>query len=475
MNKNKILSATFALLLVLGVGGCNDNTDEAVDTTEGGSTTSSDTTIPPIDGGYSSEGTGLTFTDEDYEDVVEETHNWSSTGEIDPDDSRYHILTCLDDGCSATKRQVHQVEAEDSDGLGHCTVCSASDLNIAGLTYGTQYGGGCYVTGYSDEWVEGNDNVDLYIPMTYNGNKVIGVGPYQTSEGNGPFSYNQSLEFIGIPEGVEYIGDYAFYAATGIVRCDLPSTLTEIGVWAFNDCDSLEVVNLPLGMTSVSEHAFTSCHSLTTLTIPSSVTSIGDYAFEFCSVLNNVTLPAGLTALGAYAFAYCYELTSIRVPSGVTKIEERTFMECQKLASITLPSTIRSIGDCAFASCKVLTSAYLNEELETLSYGAFLGCSNLVSVDLSSTIKEISERVFQDCTSLVYIVVPQSVKSIGTYCFWRVESLEAVYYQGTESEWAEISIDESENDAINNATIYYYSENYLEGAWHYEDGVPTLW
>ena len=61
--------------------------------------------------------------------------------------------------------------------------------------------------------------------------------------------------------------------------------------------------------------------------------------------------------------------------------------------------------------------------------------------------------------------------------FKNCENLTAVYYQGTEAEWALINI-ERKNDSLLAATRYYYSEAEptVEGNfWHYVDGVPTVW
>ena len=62
----------------------------------------------------------------------------------------------------------------------------------------------------------------------------------------------------------------------------------------------------------IGDYAFFGCSRLTSLTLPSSVTEIGDYAF--CgSGLTSLTLPSGVTKIGSSAFSGCSGLTSIYV------------------------------------------------------------------------------------------------------------------------------------------------------------------
>lgn len=90
-----------------------------------------------------------------------------------------------------------------------------------------------------------------------------------------------------IPEGVTYIGQAAFYFTT-MTSVSLPSTLTYIGGWSFQDCDGLESIGIPNGVTYIGDYAFSFCDNLSRVTIPASVTEIGEKAFNGNEKLNVV-------------------------------------------------------------------------------------------------------------------------------------------------------------------------------------------
>ena len=80
--------------------------------------------------------------------------------------------------------------------------------------------------------------------------------------------------------------------------------------------------------------------------------------------------------------------------------------------------------------------------------------------------------------SLTNVTIPNRVTSIEDYAFANCITLNAVYYTGTASDWAKITIGSS-NTNLTNATRYYYSETQPTASgryWHYdENGNPTVW
>ncbi len=136
------------------------------------------------------------------------------------------------------------------------------------------------------------DNVFWHLDTTTMTLTISGNGEmenYNENHYTPPWSiYSNAIKHLIINDGVETIGDYAFYT-----------------------CDKLESVALPDSLKSIGEEAFSYCHSLTNITIPNSVTVIDDYAFCNCSKLKSVTLGRGIKELGYRAFISCNALKDV--------------------------------------------------------------------------------------------------------------------------------------------------------------------
>lgn len=119
--------------------------------------------------------------------------------------------------------------------------------------------------------------------------------------------------------------------------------------------------SIPTTVTEIGDYAFFSCRYLETLVLPSALISIGDEGLGYCTGLNSLSLPASLTGIGVYAFENCASLTSIALPASLTSIGEDTFYQCTDLANVSLPASLTSIGDKAFYSCKKLATMNYND------------------------------------------------------------------------------------------------------------------
>lgn len=169
----------------------------------------------------------------------------------------------------------------------------------------------------------------------------------------------------------------------------------------------------------------------------------------------------------------------------VTEIGKDAFSHCG-IISVALPAGVTSIGFCAFSACFSLTSISIPEGLISIDGAAFAGCSGLTSVSLPDGLTSIGQSTFYECKGLTSLSLPESLVSIGDRAFDGCSALTSVYYKGTKAEWDEISIG-STNEALQSATIYYYSETkpplngdgtaYDGNYWRYAaDGVtPVIW
>ncbi|MCC8101131.1 MAG: leucine-rich repeat protein [Clostridiales bacterium] len=309
-----------------------------------------------------------------------------------------------------------------------------------------------------------------------------------TSIGAYAFMHCTSLTSISIPNTVTSIGARAFYECTALTSIAIPDSVTSISSYAFLYCSSLKSVTLSSNLTAITMCMFAGCSSLTSITIPEKVTSIAMSAFANCS-LTSITIPASVTTISEWALSDCYTLTSITVasgntvysskdgvlfnkaqtelilypmaktgssytiPTGVTTIADGAFCSCL-FTSVTIPDTVTTIGEYAFDSCTGLTGVTIPDSVTSVGTCAFYGCTSLKNAVIGSGVTSIETYAFEHCTALTSVTIPAGVTSIGEWAFYKCTSLATVYYQGTKTAWASVTV-ESGNDPLSSATVYY--------------------
>ena len=323
------------------------------------------------------------------------------------------------------------------------------------------------------------------------------------------YGVRSQVKNIVIESGVTSIGKNAFYRCTELTKVTISDSVVRIGDYAFRSCYSLTGVKIPDNVTSVAYAVFYWCRALTSVTIPDSVTSIGDYAFFSCSSLKNVTIPDSVTQIGRGAFAGCTSLTAVTIPRSVTSIAEGTFSSSgtsvnvaaenkyysseegalydkekttllhsgsltkdafiipgsvrriaasafydnRALKRITIPTNVTSIGDYAFFQCEALMGVAIPNSVTTIGDYAFSNCGTLTSVTIPNGVTSIGQCAFGGCRSLDSVTISKSVTSIRKNAFGACPSLSDVYYAGTASDWAKITIGDG-NEDLTNATLH---------------------
>ncbi|MGN1120280.1 MAG: leucine-rich repeat protein, partial [Oscillospiraceae bacterium] len=253
--------------------------------------------------------------------------------------------------------------------------------------------------------------------------------------GEGAFYECKYLSEVELPAGLKEIGAKAFYKCESLSAVAVPDTVTEIGAEAFRYCSVLESVNIPEGVTAVKENTFEDCFKLASIELPDSVVEIGDYAFDECSALKNISVSKDLASIGDYAFRQCSSLEQITLANAVLSIGEGAFAYCGALTEFTFPARITEIKPYTFEECGALTELTVPDGVTAVGDYAFAWCGSVTEILLPDSLKTIGANAFYRCTHLKSITIPCNVTSIGAGAFWSCTNLDVVGFNGNAPEF----------------------------------------
>lgn len=247
---------------------------------------------------------------------------------------------------------------------------SAQALDSGGLTYTDIDGESWEVTGCVAPCAE-----NLVIPSSVNDKPV-------TSIGTNAFYGNPTIITVEIPSSVTNIGLYAFSYVTPLTSITVPvSNYFKVEQGMLLTKDGTELVARPKS-------------SLTSLTVPAGIRQIRPGALEGAAP-TSLSLPASLEVLPDEALRNLYSLESITVETGNTTfsgIDGVLFNQSTLLlypplkpgASYSIPESTTSIAANAFRDTQFLTSLALPSSLSTVVNDSFARVNNLVSITVAS-------------------------------------------------------------------------------------------
>ena len=279
---------------------------------------------------------------------------------------------------------------------------------------------------------------------------------------------NASGEYT-VPQGVEYIGEYAF-ANSKITSISLPASLKELGEGAFVS-SALAAVTFADGiqLAEIKAHTFRYT-SVQTVNLPASVQTVGDYAFANttitaftftgktmgdgvfanCKMLANIVLDDGIEKMGSNTFYGCTSLKTVTLPS-VKELGNYTFNGASKLESVTFGANATTVGTATFASYTFDYNTYTNRYVEVpalktvvmptqiseIPMNTFYWCTGLTSINLGGA-THVGEYAFANCTSLAEVVGLEQVVSVDKYAFYGCKSMNSLTLTAMErvGDWA---------------------------------------
>jgi hypothetical protein len=246
---------------------------------------------------------------------------------------------------------------------------------------------------------------------------------------------------------VNHIG-YSAFARSGIQTVTLPAALTRISNNTFYNCTSLTQVTFPEGLKYIGEFAFRGCSNTNfkTLTLPNGLEEIDNWAFYDCRSLTQVTLPATVEMLAeGNPFSNCVALTEFivigqgqysTIDDGKGLVRENTLVQYPaangavdlKNKTTSSGKKVTAVGNAAFSAGREkattrLTSVILPDELTAIPNNAFWSCTSLTSVTIPAGLKTIGIQAFLNCNALTTIDLPETVEFIDNQAFRDVGTI----------------------------------------------------
>lgn len=257
-------------------------------------------------------------------------------------------------------------------------------------------GAGVYTKGF-------RDFLALAVPQ-----ERYALRPTCAAIGGKAFAYHGELRQVELNEGLVSIGKFAFFES-GLVSCELPSTVTHIRAKAFGQCARLSSVRLNEGLVSIGAEAFARS-PLTALELPRTLRAFGRDAFAQTKLSVAGEAPALSVAPGNEHIVF-------DGAGGLYEREEDGSLTLKAVLGApedlrVLPGTV-SVAPGACQRNEALRSLSVAEGVRSIGEGAFEGCSKLESIDLPSTLESLGANALRD-TAVTRIAIPSALRHIGT-------------------------------------------------------------
>ena len=175
---------------------------------------------------------------------------------------------------------------------------------------------------------EGLESIGNYA-FAYCSGLVSAIFPYSVSSiGDAPFAYCTSLaQFM---RRTTHYPNPLYIVQGGVV---FSTRLGAIHTLAIFPGGKAQTYAVPSGTKEIGAHAFRGS-IVKTVTLPTTVTKINDYAFDNCAALTGIEVNKGVTTIGSNAFSNCTSMSTVILPSTLTSLGVKAFNNDNALISI---------------------------------------------------------------------------------------------------------------------------------------------
>lgn len=253
------------------------------------------------------------------------------------------------------------------------------------------------------------------------------------------FYNNQQVTSVTLPTTITEIGAYAFCACYGMTSINLQDTqVTELPTGAFGACWKLENITLPATLVKLTDNPFYMPTGLKSFAVAEEnpvfkaidgilYTKSGKtlVAYPFGKTLE-VEIPEGTDSIGNEAFMNFRSMRKCTLPETVTYIGRSSFTMCDTLESINLPRTLKFIGGSAFhGNQKMAGKAVFDDGLTSLGASAF-NSTAITEVEIPGTCRVVSKSAFYNCRQVTSIILHEGITRLMETAFLNCKATEIV-------------------------------------------------
>lgn len=274
------------------------------------------------------------------------------------------------------------------------------------------------------------------------------------------FSYTPALKHFDFSK-ITGVGGHSFYKS-GLTEANM-SNVHHIGAYAFQYDTDLESVVLSQKLTDIEEYVFSGCTSAKFNNLPSSLENIGRYAFEN-SGITSVKLPPARN-YNEGIFSGCKALTDVEIEEGVVSVQDKMFMDCTALKKVKLPKTLKRIGIYGFKGCSSLEEILVYYNTSTVDDYAFADCESLSRVIFTKYSFTTGTDIFQNSNPVIY-----SAENSTAHKYAKNKGL--VFKAKGSGDLSEEIENLIEDDGMRKEDC---SGTWANGTWHYSEDKTVLY